>query len=90
MSENFGSILKRLVGGEMLDAETSASAFGEIMAGRVGEAEMAAFLTALAIRGASDDEIVGAARAMRGAMTTIKTPPGAMDLCGTVAMVTAR
>jgi anthranilate phosphoribosyltransferase len=83
MSESFASILKRLVGGETLDAETSAAAFGEIMAGRVGEAQMAAFLTALAIRGASDDEIVGAARAMRGAMATIKAPPGAMDLCGT-------
>lgn len=83
MSENFGSILKRLVGGETLDADTSAAAFDEIMAGRKGEAEMAAFLTALAIRGASDDEIVGAARAMRGAMTTISAPPGAMDLCGT-------
>jgi anthranilate phosphoribosyltransferase len=83
MSENFAQILKRLVGGETLDADTSASAFGEIMAGRVGEAEMASFLTALAIRGTSDDEIVGAARAMRGAMTTIFAPPGAMDLCGT-------
>jgi anthranilate phosphoribosyltransferase len=81
--ESFAQILKRLVGGETLDAQTSALAFGEIMAGRVGEAEMAAFLTALAIRGASDDEIVGAARAMRSSMTTIKAPPGAMDLCGT-------
>jgi anthranilate phosphoribosyltransferase len=81
--EDFSHALKRLVGGETLDADASASAFGEIMAGHVGEAQMAAFLTALAIRGASDDEIVGAARAMRGAMTTISTPPGAMDLCGT-------
>lgn len=83
MSESFASILKRLVGGETLDAETSAAAFGEIMAGRVDDAQIAAFLTALAIRGASDDEIVGAARAMRGAMTTISAPPGTMDLCGT-------
>lgn len=83
MSEVFGSLLKRLVGGETLDADTSAAAFDEIMAGRVGDAEIAAFLTALAIRGASDDEIVGAARAMRGAMTSITAPPNAMDLCGT-------
>lgn len=83
MSESFASILKRLIGGETLDADTSASAFDEIMAGRVGDTQMASFLTALAIRGASDDEIVGAARAMRGAMTTISAPPGAMDLCGT-------
>jgi anthranilate phosphoribosyltransferase len=83
MSEIFTPILERLVGGEMLDADTSAAAFGEIIAGRVDDARMASFLTALAIRGASDEEIVGAARAMRGAMTSIAAPPGAMDLCGT-------
>lgn len=83
MSDTFTPILKRLVGGETLDADTSAAAFDEIMAGRANDAEMAAFLTALAIRGASDDEIVGAARAMRSAMTSITAPPGAMDLCGT-------
>lgn len=83
MSDTFTPILKRLVGGETLDADISAAAFDEIMAGRTGDAEMAAFLTALAIRGASDDEIVGAARAMRSAMTAITAPPNAMDLCGT-------
>ncbi|HEY1837201.1 MAG TPA: anthranilate phosphoribosyltransferase [Rhizomicrobium sp.] len=83
MSDAFAPILKRLVGGEMLDADSAAAAFGQIMSGQVGEAQMAAFLTALALRGAGDDEIVGAARAMRGAMTTIAAPPGAIDLCGT-------
>jgi anthranilate phosphoribosyltransferase len=80
---SFSPLLKRLVGGETLDAEDSARAFGAIMAGSVSEAEMAAFLTALAIRGPSEDEIVGAARAMRAAMTSIAAPPDAIDLCGT-------
>ena len=80
---SFSPLLKRLVGGETLDAEDSARAFGAIMAGSVSEAEMAAFLTALAIRGPSEDEIVGAARVMRAAMTSIAAPPDAIDLCGT-------
>lgn len=80
---SFSVLLKRLVGGEALDAEDSAQAFGAIMVGSVSEPEMAAFLTALAIRGPSEDEIVGAARAMRAAMTSIVAPPDAIDLCGT-------
>jgi anthranilate phosphoribosyltransferase len=83
MNSGFQSFLKRLVGGEVLDAEDSAHAFGAIMAGSVSEAEIASFLTALAIRGPSEDEIVGAARAMRAAMTSIAAPPDAIDLCGT-------
>jgi len=80
---SFSPLLKRLVGGEVLDAEGSARAFGAIMSGSVSEAEIASFLTALAIRGPSEDEIVGAARAMRAAMTSISAPHDAIDLCGT-------
>ena len=81
--EEFSSYLKRVAGGEALDAESSAHAFGAIMSGRISEARMAAFLTALAVREATVDEIIGAARAMRGTMHTIKAPAGAIDLCGT-------
>ena len=35
------------------------------------------------MRGPTVDEIVGAARAMRGAMTAVRAPQGAIDLCGT-------
>lgn len=80
---SFQVLLKRLVGGEVLDATDSTHAFGAIMAGNISEAEIASFLTALAIRGPSEDEIVGAARAMRAAMTSITAPPDAIDLCGT-------
>ena len=38
---SFQVLLKRLVGGEVLDATDSTHAFGAIMAGNISEAEMA-------------------------------------------------
>jgi len=81
--DEFGAILKRIAAGERLDAAQSASAFGAMMSGGVSEMRMAAFLTALAVRGPSVAEIAGAARAMRAAMTKVEAPGNAIDVCGT-------
>jgi anthranilate phosphoribosyltransferase len=81
--EAFAATLKRVAEGAVLDADTSAAAFSAMMSGEVSETRMAAFLTVLAMRKPAVDEIVGAVRAMRGAMRTIQPPPGAIDLCGT-------
>jgi len=85
MSKDAGDFgfLKRLAAGERLTSEESAAAFGAMMTGGVSEARMAAFLTALALRGPSVAELTGAARAMRQAMTPVEAPPGAIDVCGT-------
>jgi anthranilate phosphoribosyltransferase len=80
---DFSVLLKRLAAGKVLDTEASAAAFTAIMAGDVGEAQMAGFLTALAIRKPSVDEITGAVTAMRAAMKRVKAPAGAIDLVGT-------
>ncbi|HEY4987867.1 MAG TPA: anthranilate phosphoribosyltransferase [Bradyrhizobium sp.] len=82
-AEDFASLLKRVAGGDTLDVDQSARAFGAIMAGDVSEIRIAAFATALETRRPTIDEIVGAVRAMRGAMKTIETNPYAIDLCGT-------
>lgn len=79
----FSPILKRVVDNETLDADTAERAFDLITSGEVGEARIAAFLTALAVRGPSVDEIVGGARALRGKMLTVEAPPDAVDVCGT-------
>ncbi len=79
----FLPLLKRVAGGETLDAEQSAAAFGAIMAGEVSEIRITALATAMAVRRPTIDEIVGAARAMRGAMKSIEANPYAVDLCGT-------
>jgi len=80
---DFASLLKALAAGEHLSAADSAAAFSAMMAGTISEMRMAAFLTALAVRGPSVAEITGAARAMRAAMTPVEAPKGAIDVCGT-------
>ena len=82
-NEDFTSLLKRVAAGESLGAEQSARAFGLIMAGEVSEMRIAALVTAMAVRKPTVDEIVGAVRAMRGAMKSIEANPYAIDLCGT-------
>lgn len=79
----FAILLRRLAAGDQLSAVESAEAFGAMMAGAVSEMRMASFLTALAVRGPTVAEITGAAQAMRGAMTMVEAPAGAIDVCGT-------
>lgn len=80
---DFSVLLKRVAAGKFLDAEASAAAFTAIMSGDVGEAQMAGFLTALALRKPTVPEITGAVTAMRAAMKTVAAPPNAIDLVGT-------
>jgi anthranilate phosphoribosyltransferase len=83
MSNDFRRFLDPVRGGESLSAEQSSEAFGAIMKGGVGDADLADFLLAQAQRGPTVAEIAGAARAMRANMIAIDAPPGAIDLCGT-------
>lgn len=60
------------------------SAVGRIMDGKAEEAQVAALLTALRMKGETVDEIVGAARAMIERCTRIPTQQtGLLDTCGT-------
>lgn len=75
--------LKRVIKGETLAAEDAAAAFGVILTGNASDIQIAALLSALAMRGPTVDEVAGAASAMRAAMQKIPAPDGALDLCGT-------
>jgi anthranilate phosphoribosyltransferase len=69
---------------QTVDAALIQAAFDSIMRGECGEAEVAALLTALAVKGEAVEEIVGAARAMRSHVTPVR--PAArclLDTCGT-------
>jgi anthranilate phosphoribosyltransferase len=79
----FALALQRVVDGECLDVDEAAGAFDAIMSGAVEESVVASFLTALATRKITVDEIVGAARTMRAKMQAVEAPPEAIDLCGT-------
>jgi anthranilate phosphoribosyltransferase len=81
--EEFSVLLQRLAAGEKLSQETATRAFTALMSGEVSPVRMAAFLTALAVREATPEEITGGARAMRHAMRKIDAPENAIDLCGT-------
>jgi anthranilate phosphoribosyltransferase len=56
----------------------------EIMEGRATSAQIAAYLTALRMKGETVDEITGSAKAMRAKATRIRpTDPLVVDTCGT-------
>jgi anthranilate phosphoribosyltransferase len=66
-----------------LEFETAETAFADILDGRVDDAEVAAFLTALTVREETAIEIAAAARALRERMVEVHAPPHAIDVCGT-------
>lgn len=66
-----------------LDHATALAAFGDMLDGRVADAEVADFLTRLSIREESAIEIAAAAQALRERMIEIAAPEGAIDVCGT-------
>lgn len=76
--------LNRLAAGSDLSPEEAAAATGEIMDGAATPAQIAAFLTALRMKGETVDEIAGCARAMRLRSLRIDAGPGVvLDTCGT-------
>jgi anthranilate phosphoribosyltransferase len=56
---------------------------GEIMVGEATQAQIAAFLTALRLKGETVDEIAGMASAMRSKATLVKISGPAIDIVGT-------
>ena len=62
---------------------TGAAAFDDLLSGEVTPVQAGAFLTALAVRGESEAEILGAVSAMRARMLPVAAPPGAIDIVGT-------
>ena len=63
--EKTRAALIKAAGGANLSGAESAEVFGEIMSGEVEPQILAAFLTALKMKGETVEEVVGAARAMR-------------------------
>ncbi|MDB5364522.1 MAG: anthranilate phosphoribosyltransferase [Rhodospirillales bacterium] len=76
-------LLARLVSGATLAEDEARDAFDVMMGGDATPAQMGAFLMALAMRGETIDEIVGAVRTMRGRMERVQAPANAVDCCGT-------
>lgn len=76
--------IARLVEGESLRADEARACVGTIMSGGATPAQIAAFLTALRMKGETVEEIAGAARAMREAATPVRpSRRPVVDTCGT-------
>lgn len=76
--------LAKVAAGGNLSGDESAEVFGEIMSGEVDAPILAAFLTALKMKGETVEEVVGAARAMRARAAFINAGSKApIDTCGT-------
>lgn len=76
--------INRLVEGKDLTEEESFAAMELIMGGEATPAQIAAFITALRMKGETVEEITGCARAMRLHATFIATSnPFTVDTCGT-------
>jgi len=75
--------IETVVSGHSLSFEQAAGAMEEIMGGEATPAQIAAFITALRIKGETVDEIAGMASVMRAkAIPVVATPP-VVDTCGT-------
>jgi anthranilate phosphoribosyltransferase len=76
--------LSRLYHGEHLGREETEQLFGELVAGRLSEAQIAAMLVALRLKGETTDEMIGAAKALRAADAPFPRPDYLFaDTCGT-------
>ncbi|WP_449257423.1 anthranilate phosphoribosyltransferase [Bosea sp. (in: a-proteobacteria)] len=81
--DDFKPFIAKVATGATLSRDEARDAFDTILSGEVTNAQSAAFLMALRVRGETVDEIAGAVGAMRGKMLTVKAPPEAIDIVGT-------
>ncbi|HZU84885.1 MAG TPA: anthranilate phosphoribosyltransferase, partial [Polyangiaceae bacterium] len=84
MGSDFAGLLSRLLAREPVGAADVRAAFDAILAGSWTPVQVGAFAVALRMRGESAEEIVGAAQAMRAAMTPVDHGLDVVvDTCGT-------
>jgi anthranilate synthase/phosphoribosyltransferase len=74
-------VIKVALGGRLSEEEAGA-AMGAIMDGEATSAQIGALLAGLAVRGETEDEVVGFARTMRARAVPLVSS-GAVDTCGT-------
>ncbi|MCK5162699.1 MAG: anthranilate phosphoribosyltransferase [Desulfobacula sp.] len=81
---NFTQNLKKIIAKQDLDQDGSASMLMDIFSGDVTEAQIGAFMAALATKGETFEELAGAARAMRRKAIKIQAlSKKVIDTCGT-------
>lgn len=84
MNADFHAAMERLLDQQELTEEAVNVLIGSVMDGETSPAQTAALLTALRIKGETESEIAGAARAMHDRAAKLRpTRTGLLDTCGT-------
>jgi anthranilate phosphoribosyltransferase len=80
----FTQLLQAIIAGRDLSEEQMADLMGQILEGHATDAQVGAFMGALAVKGESFEELTGAAREMRRKAKRIQaSSPVVVDTCGT-------
>ncbi len=80
---DFKAYLAKIADGETLSPEEATGAFELIMSGEATQAQMAAFLMGLRMRGVTVAELTAGAAVMRAKAKIVTAPEGAIDIVGT-------
>ncbi|MDD7429400.1 MAG: anthranilate phosphoribosyltransferase [Oscillospiraceae bacterium] len=75
--------IRQLINKEDLSSETVEAVMDEIMSGNATQAQMAAYLAALEMKGETIEEITASAKGMRKAGTTLKHEGSVFEIVGT-------
>ena len=75
--------IAEIVDGRNLSVGIARTVMSEMMSGSATPSQMAAFMTAMRVKGETEEELLGFATEMRANATKISAPEGAVDLCGT-------
>lgn len=84
--DNYGgwaSVLGTLAAGRDIGPGEARAALGSILAGEATDAQVAAFIVALRLKGPAVGELLGLVGAMRDAATPLDLPEDAIDIVGT-------
>jgi anthranilate phosphoribosyltransferase len=77
------AVLGELVEGRDLSGDQAAAALATILAGEATDAQVAAFIVALRLKGETVEEVAGMVGAMLEAAAPLDLPPGTIDVVGT-------
>lgn len=80
---SWASVLGRLAEGQDLDADSARWALDQVMAGEATPEQIKELLLGLAAKGATAEEVAGAADAMRAAALAVEVPGILLDVVGT-------
>ena len=75
--------IKEMVAGRSLTMDQASTVMDEIMEGQATQAQLAAFLTALRLKGETPEEIAGMATVMREKALRVEVEGTVVDTCGT-------